>query len=176
MQQSLYRWHHFELIQETQTLPDQRKVPITTMLHPGAVVILALDAQGHIIIERQYRTAIKDWLLELPAGTIEADEQSAEGILACAQRELEEETNLAAEQWHHLGKLYPAPGFCNEIQYLFVAKQLREQIGQADDDEFIELLRMSTEQFEQAIIDGRINDGKSIACYTRAKLAGLLNE
>jgi len=175
MQRPLYQWHRFELVEETQTLPDNRQLPVITLLHPGAVIILAQDTQGQIIVERQYRTAIKDWLLELPAGTLEADEQSPEGILACAKRELQEEVNLVAAEWHSLGKLYPAPGFCDEIQYLFVAKQLTTEQGQADEDEFIETLYMSCQQFEQAIVEGTINDGKSIACYTRAKLQGLLD-
>ncbi|WP_432454815.1 MULTISPECIES: NUDIX hydrolase [unclassified Agarivorans] len=172
--QILAQWHCFELASQTQRLPDQRERNITTLHHPGAVVILALDSQGQIIMERQYRSAIQQWLIELPAGTLEKHEQGPQGILACAQRELQEETNLQAAEWQALGKLYPVPGFCDEIQYLFVAKQLSAQAGQCDEDEFIEIFSMSCAEFEQAIVDGTINDAKSIACYTRAKLSGLL--
>ncbi|UPW19048.1 NUDIX hydrolase [Agarivorans sp. TSD2052] len=173
--QTLCKWHCFEVVRQLQQLPDQRQVPITTLQHPGAVVILAVDQQGNIIMERQYRSAIKDWLFELPAGTIEAHEQSEQGILACAKRELQEEVNMAAAEWHHLGKLYPAPGFCDEIQYLFVAKQLTAQAGQCDEDEFIEVLTMNSTEFEEGIVNGTINDAKTIACYSRAKLSGLLS-
>ncbi|MEE1674547.1 NUDIX hydrolase [Agarivorans aestuarii] len=173
-QQSLLKWHCFEVTREQQELPNQQQKTITTLRHPGAVVVLAINDAGNIVMERQYRTAIKDWLIELPAGTIEAHEQSEAGILDCAKRELQEEVNLVAEQWHNLGKLYPAPGFCDEIQYLFLAKQLSHQQGQCDEDEFIEVFEMSIEEFELGIVDGKINDAKTIACYSRAKLAGLL--
>lgn len=174
-QQSLLKWHCFEVTREQQRLPNQQQKTITTLRHPGAVVVLAINDAGNIVMERQYRTAIQDWLVELPAGTIEADEQSEDGILACAKRELQEEVNLVAKQWHSLGKLYPAPGFCDEIQYLFLAKQLSHQAGQCDEDEFIEVFEMSSAEFEKGIVNGTINDAKTIACYSRAKLAGLLD-
>ncbi|MDO6688014.1 MULTISPECIES: NUDIX hydrolase [unclassified Agarivorans] len=173
--QTLCKWHCFEVVEEPHQLPDQRQVQVTTLQHPGAVVILAINPQGKIIMERQYRTAIKDWLVELPAGTIEANEQSSQGILECAKRELQEEVNLVAEEWHNLGKLYPAPGFCDEIQYLFVAKGLSAKAGQCDEDEFIEVFEMSLAEFEHGIVNGTINDAKTIACYSRAKLSGLLS-
>lgn len=141
-----------------------------TIEHPGAVVILPLTAQGAIICVSQYRHSIRSELLELPAGTLEQGEEPIE----CARREIMEEVGMAAREMLPVGTLYPAPGFCNELQHLFVARDLYEQAAQPDEDEQISTLTMSSAEFEQAIVAGTLRDAKSIALFTRAKLMGLL--
>ena len=80
----------------------------------------------------------------------------------------------ATRQWEDLGQLYPAPGFCNEVQYCFFATDLTPCVAQADEDELIEVVSMSSTQIAQAIQTGEMMDGKSIALYTRAHLRGLV--
>lgn len=141
-----------------------------TVRHPGAVVVLPCHADGTLVVIRQYRYAVRKVLLEFPAGTLER----GEAPLLCAQRELAEEVGQAAGRWEDLGMLHPAPGFCDEVQHCFFATDLSPHTAPQDEDELIEVVPMRVAEVEQAIRDGRMMDGKSIAVYTRAKLRGLL--
>lgn len=167
----IHSWKRISLVEETLTLPNGKDIAHTTISHPGATVILPIDANGNIIVINQYRPSLKKWLLELPAGTLESDEP----IETCAHRELEEETGYSAETLISLGQVTPLAGFCDEIQYLFVAKGLSHtQRYQCDDDEVIEVISLSIEQLEQKIIHGEITDAKTIACLSKAKLCGYI--
>jgi ADP-ribose pyrophosphatase len=141
-----------------------------TIRHPGAVVLLPCHTDGTLLVIKQYRYSLRQTLLEFPAGTIEAGERP----LACAQRELAEEVGQAAGRWECLGELHPAPGFCNEVQYCFFATDLSPCMAPRDDDELIDVVPMQSTQVEQAIRDGSMTDGKSIALFTRAKLRGFI--
>ncbi|KJY84630.1 ADP-ribose pyrophosphatase [Vibrio galatheae] len=168
---TLHSWKRISLVEETIALPNGKHITHTTISHPGAAVILPIDSNGHIIVINQYRPSLKKWLLELPAGTLE----SGEPIESCAHRELEEETGFSASSMISLGQVTPLAGFCDEIQYLFVAKQLSQtQRFQCDDDEVIEVLALSVAQLEQKIIAGEITDAKTIACLSKAKLCGYI--
>lgn len=168
---TIHSWKRISLIEESILLPNGKKITHTTISHPGAAVILPIDENGHIIVINQYRPSLKKWLLELPAGTLESDEP----IELCAHRELEEETGYSAKSMVSLGQVTPLAGFCDEIQYLFVAKQLTQtKRYQCDEDEVIDVLSLSVEQLEQKIIDGEITDAKTIACLSKAKLCGYI--
>ncbi len=168
---TIHSWKRISLIEEAIPLPNGKKVTHTTISHPGAAVILPIDDNGHIIVINQYRPSLKKWLLELPAGTLEPNEP----IESCAHRELEEETGYSAKSMVSLGQVTPLAGFCDEIQYLFVAKQLTQtKRYQCDEDEVIDVLSLSVEQLEQKIIDGEITDAKTIACLSKAKLCGYI--
>ncbi|MCG9576256.1 NUDIX hydrolase [Vibrio tubiashii] len=168
---TIHSWKRISLIEESILLPNGKKIAHTTISHPGAAVILPIDENGHIIVINQYRPSLKKWLLELPAGTLESDEP----IELCAHRELEEETGYSAKSMVSLGQVTPLAGFCDEIQYLFVAKQLTQtKRYQCDEDEVIDVLSLSVEQLEQKIIDGEITDAKTIACLSKAKLCGYI--
>jgi ADP-ribose pyrophosphatase len=139
--------------------------------HPGAVVILPVDEEGRILFVRQYRFAVDRLLLELPAGTLERSDLDPG---ACAVRELAEEVGRGAKRWVPLGTLFPAPGFCDEVQYCFFAGDLYVDEAKADEDEFIEVVPMSVDQVEAAIATGELVDAKSIGCFCRARLARLV--
>lgn len=141
-----------------------------TVQHPGAVVCLPAQADGTLLAIRQYRHSVRKTLLEFPAGTLEPGEDP----LTCAKRELAEEIGQQARRWESLGELHPAPGFCDEVQYCFFAAALSPCPMTPDEDEMIEVVAMGWPQVEQAIRDGHMTDGKSIALYTRAKLRGLV--
>jgi ADP-ribose pyrophosphatase len=141
-----------------------------TIEHPGAVVVLPLMDDGRIVCISQYRHSIRRDILELPAGTLERGENPA----VCAGREIQEEIGMAARELIPLGTLYPAPGFCNEVQYLFVARGLYESPAQPDEDENISPVFMSVEEFEDATLGGTLSDAKSIALFMRARLRGLV--
>ncbi|OBU16217.1 ADP-ribose pyrophosphatase [Photobacterium aquimaris] len=165
-----YQWKCFSIEEQPHLLPDGREIAFTTLIHPGAVIIIPIDSDGNLVMVHQYRPAVKQWLLEFPAGTIEPNED----ILISAQRELAEETNLAAKQWHALGELLPVPGFCDEIQYLYVVKELTPTQGELDDDEIMDVVTFSVAEIEQKIIDNQIQDNKTLAAFLKARLLGFI--
>lgn len=147
----------FDVIEESLRLPSGLRQDLAIVDHPGAVAIAALDEQGDLVLVRQYRHACGDWMLEIPAGRREPGEDS----LSAAQRELEEETGHRAARWDLLREFHPAPGFCSELIALYLARDLELQDGggkPADDDEEIELVRMSP----AAVLASAIHDGKTL--------------
>ncbi len=124
---------------------------------------------GSLLLVKQYRHAVKECIIEFPAGTLDEGEKP----LNCAQRELCEEVGFEGKTWIELGKFFPAPGFVSETVHSFLAKDLSPKKLEADEDEFIEVLRFSPQDFEEAICKGEIVDSKSIAIY-KAKLLKLL--
>lgn len=140
-------------------LPDGSKSKREIVEHRGAVAILAVDEQNNIWMVRQYRKPVEQVLLEIPAGTLEENEEPLE----CAKRELLEETGLAAGQWDYFISYFSAPGFCNEKLHLYIARDLKvQQELKADTDEFIEITRIPLPQAYQKVMAGEIMDGKSI--------------
>jgi ADP-ribose pyrophosphatase len=135
------------------------KVRRDVVSHPGAVVMLAVDAEGRILWVRQHRWAAQRELLELPAGTLE-DGEDAE---TCARRELSEETGFAAAAWKELGGFYSAPGFCDEYLYAYLATELRPEHADGDDDEDITVEPLTLEESLARVDAGEIVDAKSLA-------------
>jgi ADP-ribose pyrophosphatase len=125
--------------------------------HPGAVVIVAVDEKERVYLVRQYRHAIRSMLLELPAGTLEPDEEP----VVAAKRELREEVGLVAEEWHCLGSFYSSPGFVNEHLHVFLARQLRTVESEPDFDEDLAVVRMPLSELSGRLAD--IPDAKSLA-------------
>lgn len=171
MSRQIHTWKNISLCEEDLTLPTGTRITHTTIVHPGASVILPILDNGQILLINQFRPSLGKWLLELPAGTKERDE-SAE---CCARRELEEETGYSGSEFISLGQVTPLAGFCDEIQHLFVAKQLsKTERLNCDDDEIIEVVPMTLKAVEQLVIEGKITDSKTIACISKAKLCGFI--
>lgn len=131
--------------------------------HNGSVVILAVDDRQskrdpYIIMERQYRQAAQQFLLELPAGRREADEKP----LAAAKREMIEETGYRARSWKKLVRYYASPGFLGEWMEVYLATDLTEGEAQPEDDERIEILRIRLSELLKMRNEGQIHDGKTI--------------
>ncbi len=167
----IYQWKGISLTEEPVTLPDGRTIEHTTIKHPGAAVIIPVMDNGDLVLVHQFRPSLKKWLLELPAGTREAQEDA----LTCAQRELEEETGYSAAEFIPLGQVTPMAGCCDEIQHLYVAKGLKKTARyQCDDDEVIEVVTFNQAQLEEKIVAGDISDAKTIACLYKARLCGYL--
>jgi len=163
---TLCQWKCFSVEQASQTLPDGRDIEFTTVKHPGAVVIVPITANGDLVMVHQYRPAIHKWILEFPAGTLEKQED----ILTCAKRELAEEVQLQASQWQVLGELLPVPGFCDEVQHLYLAKGLSNSDGELDEDEIIEVVTLSIAEFEAKVAANEIQDAKTLAAFLKARM------
>jgi len=130
--------------------------------HSGSVVVLAVDQSGaepRVLLERQYRYAAQDYMLELPAGRIDPGEDS----LAAGKRELREETGYTARKWIKALFFYPSPGFLEETMTVYLARELRPGPAQPEADELIEHELVPLSTVVRWILSGKIRDGKTIA-------------
>lgn len=138
-------------------LPQGVKATREVVIHPGAIVVAALDDSGEVYMVRQYRHPVGKDLLELPAGGLEPDEEP----LPAAQRELREEVGLTAAKWMSLGSFYSSPGFANERLYAFLATELSFVECDPDFDE-----DLTVEKYPLADLLGHvveITDAKTLA-------------
>jgi ADP-ribose pyrophosphatase len=135
--------------------------------HPGGALIVPVTNDGKLVLVRQYRFAVCGRLLEFPAGTIENSERAEETV----KREIEEETGYKAHKWTNLGKFPLAPGYSDEYIYAFLAQDLEklEHPPAQDDDEDIEVVLMTPEELETAILQGEAIDAKSISSFFLAR-------
>ncbi|HEY8775223.1 MAG TPA: NUDIX hydrolase [Gaiellaceae bacterium] len=125
--------------------------------HPGAVAIVGIDRDGMLTLVRQRREAVRTELLELPAGTLEQGEEP----LACARRELEEETGLTGGTWREVTAFYTTPGFCRERMHLFFAEDLDRGEASPESDEDLEVVRWAKDQISAKVAE--IQDAKTLA-------------
>ena len=140
------------------TLPNGKEATREYIVHPGAVVVVPLLENGDILMVRQFRYPLRHEFLELPAGKIDAGEDT----LLCGQRELLEETGFVAGSWHYLTTLHPCIGYSDERILLYLARDLSERGHQRDEDEFLDNQRMPLAQALESVRDGRISDVKTI--------------
>lgn len=150
----------FEVAQKR--LPDGRWVRVDLIEHPGAVVIVPFLNPDTIIFLRQYRPVLGRYLLELPAGTLNKHERP----LACARRELIEETDHQGRLFSRLGEIYPVPGYSTEIIHIFKAENLTPQKGCKDEDELIRTRPLKKPDVKKLFHAGRIKDAKTIAALS----------
>ena len=132
--------------------------------HPGATAIVVVTEDNKIVMERQFRYALQQPLLEIPAGKLDPNEEP----LNCAKRELAEETGYRANQWIPLGTIATSPGFCNEVLHLYLAKDLTMGETNWDPDEYVELEYFTLPELLEAIKAEQIKDSKSLAALMLA--------
>ncbi len=150
---------------EVADLPNGERVAHEIVRHPGGSVIAAVDENNNICIIRQYRQAIGDWIWELPAGVLDAEEDPA----VAARRELKEETGLRANNWQSLGVILTTPGFTDEKLHLYLATELTSGEAQPEAGECIEVHWCPLAQTVQQVIQGEITDAKTGIGVLRAQ-------
>lgn len=146
-------------------LPSGRVTSREIVEHRGAVAIVALDGEENVLLVNQFRTAVGEELLELPAGTLEPGEEPK----VCAFRELREETGYVAEHLEELYVFYASPGFSNERIWLYLATGLMQRSQDPQADEIIEVVRVPLDRALEMVHTGEIRDGKSVLGLLAAK-------
>jgi ADP-ribose pyrophosphatase len=139
-------------------LPNGKESVREVVMHPGAVMVIAVLDNGKLLFERQYRHPLGRVFLELPAGKIDAGEH----ILDTARRELREETGYKAKAWRHLGTMHPCIGYSDERIEIFFASGLSYIGHERDHEEFLEVIELSLADALAAVRDGEISDGKTV--------------
>ncbi|MEM6281600.1 MAG: NUDIX hydrolase [Chloroflexota bacterium] len=145
-------------------LPDGTQAKREMIKHPGAVAIVALDANNNVLLIRQFRLGADKVLVELPAGTLEPGEPA----VTCAVRELREETGYRPGILDRVGGWYVAPGYTTEYIHLFIAADLTHDPIAGDADEFIEPFRVPFEQALAMVRNGEIENSTAVAGLLRA--------
>ena len=147
-------------------LPDGNTAPREYIRHPGGVGVVALTDQNEVLLVRQYRYPYGEIITEIPAGKRDAGEDP----LTTGMRELEEETGYRADRYIPLGTLYPTPGCCDEVVYLYLATGLTLAEAHPDEDEFVEVERCPLEDMVQRVMAGEIADAKTQIGILKTKL------
>jgi len=141
------------------TLPDSRARKYDVINIQNAITILPLDSANNVLFVRQYRVGSNSMLLELPAGKIEAGEEAQ----ATAEREIREETGMAAAKIQPLGNFFVSPGYSSEYMYAFLATGLYPAPLDPDADEFLNIVKIPLKETLQMIRKGQLEDSKSLA-------------
>ena len=158
-----------DIYQDHMVLPDGKKENFDFIKHKGAAAIVPVLPDGRILMVRQYRNAIDQYTLEIPAGGRNGEN---EPTIDCAYRELEEETGYHAHKAdiEFLLTLYTTVAFCNEKIDIYLArKELTRTEQHLDDDEFIDVKAYTVEELSQMIYEGKIVDAKTIAAIMTYK-------
>ena len=148
-------------------LPDGREAFREYCRHTGAVCIVPVTDEGEIICVRQYRYAIGQTTLEIPAGKLDSKEEDP---LCAAIRELREETGAEAGRISYMGKYFSSPAILDECIYMYLAEELKFGETDFDDDEFIEIVKIPVDELVKMIMAGEVIDGKTQAAVMRAAL------
>jgi len=161
----LFSGRAFAIRRDRLKTPDGLETQLDIVEHVGSVVILPVDPDGNLLFVRQYRHPTGGDLLELPAGTRDGDEPHE----ACAAREVREETGMAARTLTRIGDFYLAPGYSTEFMAVFLAADLYEAPLDADDDEFLEVVRVPVREAYALASQGGIPDAKTLAALLLAR-------
>lgn len=170
--ETLFSGHIIELAVDDVRLPNGQMAKRELVFHNGAVGIIALTEENRIILVKQFRKPLEKVILEIPAGKIDSTDGDT---LETAQRELEEETGYQGKQWDFVIEFSSAPGFTNEILYIYQATGLVKVDNPLpqDEDELIELHALTLEEAKAAIVSGDIYDGKTILAIQYWELSQL---
>jgi len=154
----VYSGRFLRVYEDTVRCPDGHVAPREYLRHPGAVMVVPVLDDGRLVLERQYRYPLRRSLIEFPAGKIDPGED----ILACARRELREETGYVAREWTHLGGFHNAVGYCDEKIEVYLARGLAYESTVDHDGEVLEVFTATLPELLAWIDDGTVTDVKTI--------------
>ncbi len=154
----LLKGNFLHAFRDTVRLPDGSEASREYVRHPGAVMIIAQLDDGRLVLERQYRYPVHTVMIEFPAGKLDAFEAS----LACAQRELLEETGYTARRWARAGVMHPVISYSTEFIDIWFARDLSAGMRQLEAGEFLDVFTATPAELLQWCGDGRVTDGKTL--------------
>ncbi|HZF15553.1 MAG TPA: NUDIX hydrolase [Steroidobacteraceae bacterium] len=148
-------------------LPDGTERRFEVVRHPGGAAVVAVDAQRRVCLLKQLRPAVERWMVELPAGKLDA----GEAPLRTAQRELEEEAGMHAGQWAPLGAILTSPGVFTEVVHLYLATGLEARTARPEPGEFFSVSWEPLDEACRRALAGEIDDAKTVIGLLRAEAA-----
>ncbi len=159
--QELFKGRLLHAFRDTVAMPDGGTATREYIVHPGAVVIVPLLDDGRVLLERQFRYPVGQVMIEFPAGKIDAGEDR----LACARRELLEETGYTAREWAQVGQLHPVISYSTEFIDIWFARGLVDG-GQRslDHGEFLDVFTATPQELLDWCRDGQVTDAKTLSC------------
>ncbi|WP_153102129.1 NUDIX domain-containing protein [Paraburkholderia hayleyella] len=143
---------------DTVRLPDGQSATREYVQHPGAVMVIPLFDDGRVLLESQYRYPVAQVMVEYPAGKLDPNED----VLACARRELLEETGYSAREYFYLTRIHPVISYSTEFIDIYLARGLSAGEQKLDDGEFLELFTASVADVAEWVRCGKITDVKTI--------------
>ena len=146
-------------------LPNGATATREVVEHNGGICVVPLTDKNEVFMVEQYRYPYSEVVLEIPAGKRDGNEEPLEG----GKRELKEETGAVAENYTFLGELYPTPGYCGEIIYMYLATGLSYGETDPDEDEFLNLKKIPLETAVEMIMNGEIKDAKTQAAILKVE-------
>ncbi len=163
----IYKGKIIKLRCDTALLPNGNTAAREVVEHNGGVSVAALTENDEILMVRQFRYPYSEVVLEIPAGKRDSIDEDP---LACGMRELREETGAVAEKFISLGELYPSPGYCDEIIWMYAATGLSFGEQCPDEDEFLTVEKIPLQKAVEMILNGEIKDSKTQTAVLKLKL------
>ena len=148
--------------------PDGSTFDRDVVRHPGAVSVVAVDDDGQVVLVRQYRAALDEQILELPAGKLDIE---GEDPMVCAKRELVEEVGIEAAEWELLAAFHHSPGFCDELGRVYLARGLRSvpDSRQGPEEQTMTIEHWRVADAPKLVADGTVHDAKTCVGLLMAK-------